>query len=240
MKTSGLLTLLAFGLLLTGCYVGPGVDRAARLTNMAAAEAANVSNPKDRLTRQLNIAHVQIRQGWYKDARANLDAARKTIEASDHDQLDNLARIAGWVSVSELSRRAHDEPAASFACDQALSVLNAITPLSQRCEYVRGLADEVDALRGKAEAAKLLRQAGPWAKTIQDMQYRRTALAAIAHDLFVRDDYDGGRDVLKQEDDPSWRSDTLLALANQSLPYQSLKFGKSVTFETNYLMQSAR
>jgi hypothetical protein len=224
-------------------------DRAARLTSMAAGEAAAITKPRDRLQQQLNIAEMQNLHLWFQDARANLATARKTIESSDHDQLTDLDRIAGWVSISELSRVAGDPAGAAFACQSARKSLLAIEPEATRCEYVRGLSREFYALGDNRSATDLLQQAGGWAKSIPETQYRRRALTAIANDLFGWNQYDAGRDVLRQDDDAAWRSQTLLTLAatenersywahgaTQDKALSS--FGKAVDYKANYQQQS--
>ena len=247
MKTLALVVLVG-AVFLGGCT---STDRAARLTSLAAGEAASITKPRDRLQQQLNIAEMQNLHMWFQDARANLGTARKTIESSDHDQLTDLDRIAGWVSISELSRVAGDAAGAAFACEGARKSLLAIEPEAKRCEYVRGLSREFYALGDKRSATDLLQQAGGWAKSIQETEYRRKALAAIANDLFGWNEYDSGRDVLRQDDDAAWRSQTLLALAaaaaedqRSSFAHGAIQskavpsFGKPVDYKANYQQQS--
>jgi hypothetical protein len=246
MKTLALVVSVG-AIFLGGCG---NTDRAARLTSMAAGEAASIIKPRDRLQQQLNIAEMQNLHMWFQDARANLATARNTIESSDHDQLTDLDRIAGWVSISELSRVAGDAVGAAFACEGARKSLLAIEPEAKRCEYVRGLSREFYALGDSRSATDLLKQAGGWAKSIQETEYRRRALAAIANDLFGWNQYDAGRDVLRQDDDAAWRSQTLLALASTEDERSSWNhgaiqskavpsFGKAVDYKANYQQQSA-
>ena len=241
------LIMLVGAMFLGGC--GTGTDRAARLTSLAAGEAAAITKPRDRLQQQLNIAEMQNRHMWFQDARANLATARKTIESSDRDQLTDLDRIAGWVSISELSRVAGDAGGAAFACQGAQKSLLAIEPESKRCEYVRGLAQEFYALGDRGSAINLLKQAGGWAKSIPEVEYRRKALVAMANDLFGWNDYDAGRDVLRQDDDATWRTQTLLTMAaaedrhwnrTESRSFENAvpSFGKQVDYKTNYQQQS--
>ena len=243
------LVVLAGAMFLGGCDLGDS-DRAAKLTALAAGEASAITKPRDRLQQQLNIADMQNRHTWFQDSRATLATARKTIESSDHDQLTDLDRIAGWVSISELSRVAGDVAGAAFACDGARKSLLAVESEAKRCEYVRGLSREFYALGDTRSASDLLKQAGGWAKSIQETEYRRKALVAIANDLFGWNDYDAGRDVLRQDDDAAWRAQTLLAMAaaegqgrwDKSGAHGSLgaspSFGKPVDYKANYQRQS--
>jgi hypothetical protein len=243
MKTLALV-VLAGAMFLGGCG---NSDRAARLTSLAAGEASSITKPRDRLQWQLNIAEMQNRHLWFQDARVNLATARKTIESCDRDQLTDLDRIAGWVSISELSRVADDHDGAVFACQNADKSLRTIEPEAKRCEYVRGLATEFYALGDRRSAIDLLKQAGGWAKSIQETQYRRLALTVITNDLFGWNEYDAGRDVLRQDDDAGWRTQTLLALAaaedqrfywahtdNTIQSKMAPSFGKQVDYKSNY------
>lgn len=223
------------------------MDRAARLMDLAAKQAGNIKVHRIRLQRQLNIAHMQNQNKWFKDARFNLAQARKTIESAGEKDLGELDRIAGWISISELSRPAKDMQGAKSACQQAVKILGGMEPAKKRCEYVRGIAAELWVLDAKAQARELLRQAGPWASEIEDPAYRRNALVAIAVDLFNYDDYEGGNSVFEQDPDASWRSNTLVELSQAAMPQQLMckmaypsdakTFGKDVRFEANYRME---
>lgn len=234
--------------LICGCGYGRQ-DRAARLVALAAGEAAEITKPRDRLQQQLNIAEMQIRRAWMPDARTNLVAARKTIESADRDQLTDLDRIAGWVSISELSRDAGDYSGATVACDSARKSLTTIQPESKRCEYVRGLSREFFAIGDGRSAVDLLTQAGAWAKGIEQEAYRRQALVALANDLFNWDAFDNGRTVLRNDSDAAWRSQTLLTLAAveetrnrnhtpglhaDAVPGAASSFGLKVDYKSNY------
>lgn len=246
---------LLFLALLTGCTSSPdttGLDPD-RILHMAGEEAGQITAPKERLTRQLNIADRQNRNGHHDDARKTLREARKTLESAQG--LSNHEQLAGWISLSELSRAAQDVPFASAALDQALSALHNLGPVNERCDYVLGVAHELKFLRGKPEAAKLIVTGGQWAVEIPNKDQRRLALLSFADELFRCDDYEGARTVLRHDPDPAWRSDSLmalsdkaryqLALANASttgfdasvsqssiLPQQP--YGKQLDFKTNY------
>lgn len=238
MKAWVFLSLAA--LMLAGCNSSGGFrspDRAERLMALAAGEAGAVPSAKERLSRQLNIAHMQTREGNLYDARDTLAKAQSTLKDPSGD-LDEHTRIAGWVSVSELSRAARDPATARQACKEADHLLHAMTPADKRCQYVRGLAEELEHLDGKAPATALLREAGAWTVEISPVSERRAALQAFASDLFMYDDYDGGLAMLKRDSDAAWRSDTLAALAQQAIPMKS--YGTSLQFESNFMNKSAR
>src|SRR5688572_6586003 len=129
-----------------------------RILHMAGEEAGQIHNPKERLARQLNIAFRQIGNRKEADARSTLARARQTMEAahdaSAHDTppLSDHDRLAGWISISELSRGAEDKGLANVALDRALGHLDRVEPPAARCEYVPGIAREVRELRGDAPA----------------------------------------------------------------------------------------
>ena len=204
-------------------------DRAARLMAMAAAHASDIESPRERLTRQLNIANLQNQEGRAGDARATLTQAAQTIRQAEDGRLDEHTRMAGWVSISELSRRAGDRRSAGGACDEALALLRSIQPPDKRCRYVRGVAHEARLLRGKKASAAILRESGDWAQRIRDRAERRKACTVIASDLFLCDDYRGGDALLRHDDDAAWRSDILLQLAKSAIPQKS--YGSSLNFE---------
>jgi hypothetical protein len=129
--------------------------------------------------------------------------------------LPPLVRIAGWVSVSEQSRRAEDTSAANAACDQAVAELRSVDPATERAEYVVGVANEVRELRGKPVAAKLLVEGAAWAGEVKFPDRRRTALTEIADATFDCDDFPRGLGILHVDPDPAWRSDTLASLAER-------------------------
>lgn len=187
------------------------VDTGARLLLLAGEEAALVPSHGERLTRLLNVAHRQLQRGHADDARVALRQARSTLQESP--SLEEHARLSAWVSLSELSRRARDSQAAREASAEATRFLRALQPVARRTEYVRGLALELRYLDGEAPAVSLLREGASWAAAIDDPQTRRRAYTSIAWDLFLCEDFDGGRDVLRRDTDAAWRSDTLTTLA---------------------------
>ena len=79
----------------------------------------------------------------------------------------------------------------------------------------------------------------------------------LAHDLFLADDYDGGRDALRLDADVDWRTGVLIQLAKEasptdygfanavkmssvdrmklpSAPGAAAQFDKDVTYKTNF------
>jgi hypothetical protein len=187
-----------------------------RILHMAGEEAGQITAPKERLTRELNIANRQTENGHPADARKTLADARKTIEHADKTALTDHERLAGWISLSELARNADDKPFANSALDQALISLNDLTPVQARCEYVLGVEREVKILRGDAPAAKLLVTAAEWAMEIPQQPVRRSAYVAFAEELFRCNDYDGARTVLRHDADAAWRSDSLTMLSDRA------------------------
>jgi hypothetical protein len=155
---ASLIPLLAT--LLLGCQSpGPTPIDPDRLIRMAGEEAGQITAPRERLTRQFNIANRETQAGRAADARQTLRAARDTLAHADATALDDQARLAGWVSLSELSRDAGDKPFASAALDQALAALDQVNPQPDRCPYVLGVERELRALRGNGPAIKLLTDA---------------------------------------------------------------------------------
>lgn len=257
--------LIAIGgvaLLSAGCGQSrPAGGDANRILAMAGEEAGQIPAAKERLTRQLNIANRQTDNGRPADARATLAAARQTLEsagraAGGKDAATRLAegkdekdegltdheRLAGWVSIAELSREAKDERAAGQALDEALTHLRALQPESARADYVTGVAREVKAQRGDAAAATVLVEGGDWAAKIDDRATRRAAFVAIAADLFRCADYEGGRAVLRHDQDAAWRSDSLTALASAAGPIRVMAYPPMLPAEasTNYSIAPAR
>ncbi|HEY8665334.1 MAG TPA: hypothetical protein VIL86_01655 [Tepidisphaeraceae bacterium] len=211
------LALLA-ALFLVGCS-NAGQGRTERLIALASAEAAGIPNVKDRFTRQLNIAELQLRNGDKRGARGTLGQAAGTIKTQDDKQLDAFTQLAGWVSISQLSRGADDKTAASAAIEQALAVLHGIEPASERCQYVVSLAREVRVIRGDVASVKLINEAGPWVASIKEQAERRRALMAFADELFTAEDYSAGQAMLHNDSDAAWRSDTLIAMAYNPAKY---------------------
>jgi hypothetical protein len=191
-----------------------------RILHMAGEEAGQITNPTARLTRQLNVAYRQIENRRKTDARATLAGARQTMEsvhdASVHDQppLSDHDRLAGWISISELSREAEDTGLANVALDRALAHLDRVEPPTARCDYVPGIAREVRQLRGDAAGARLLVRAGEWAVKIAERPTRRAAFVAFAEELFRCNDYESARQMLRRDEDASWRSDALTAISD--------------------------
>ncbi len=238
-----------------GC-ANEGTARGQRLFMMAAEETNQVKAPRERLMRQLNIAEWQINRGKPADGLKTLGYAADTLHAAQEGELDELGRLSGWVSISELSRAGGDKGFALKACDEAVEMLTAIKPAATRCEYVLGIAVEVKELRGQKAAGELLVRAGEWAGDIKDTPTRRQALLAFANRLFDFEDYDAGLALLRREGDAAWRSDTLAMLARASegkgggngvpmaagarsadaarAPAMQKSFGKSVDYESNY------
>lgn len=194
----------------------PTRERSQKLMALAAEEAALIPDIDARLTRLLNFADTQSQRGWSADAKATLAGARTTLESGDAKALSDHARVSGWVSISELSRRIEDAPAAAAACEQAVASIRALEDPARRCDYVMGVANELQYSRGPGDAAALLAQAGPWAREIDDVPRRRQALLSFAAALFNLDDYAAGQQMLRADDDVAWRSDTLVRLASLS------------------------
>jgi hypothetical protein len=195
------------------------VDRpldADRLLHMAGEEAGQITAPRDRLARQLNIANRETESGRPGAARQTLRAARDTLEHADRPALTDHDRLAGWISLSELARSADDNPFANAALDQALAHLNQLTPHQARCEYVLGVERELRILRGDAPAARLLATAADWAVEIPDQSTRRQALIAFAEESARCRDYDAARTILRHDHDAAWRADALTALADRA------------------------
>jgi hypothetical protein len=200
---------------LAGCTTTTTVDKEAKLLTLAAGEAQQIHNPQQRLTRQLNFASRQSARGQTDEARQSLAYAAQTLRDAKDGDLPSQLRIAGWVSISELSRGMKDQAAAKTACDQAVATLRTIGPITDRPDYVIGVAAEVQALSGKPEAAKLLEESAAWIKPMQPQTMQRVALVAVADAIFNDDDYDGGLTLLRTDSDATWRSDTLAMLAEQ-------------------------
>jgi hypothetical protein len=214
--------LLAFVCLLASCTAEvreDGLDPD-RVLHMAGEEAGGIANPTARLTRQLNVAFRQIQHMRLADARSTLGRARGTLEgvhdASVHDQppLSDHDRLAGWVSVSELSREAEDKAVADVALGRALGHLENMQPEQARCEYVPGIAREVRKLRGDKAAAGLLVRAGEWAAKIPELPTRRAAYLVFATELFRANDYEAARLMVRRDGDATWRADALTAVSD--------------------------
>ena len=200
--------------LLVGCASSPPPpDRHARLLTLAAGEAGQIADADDRLRRQLNLAYDELDDNNRAEARGILSAAAQTLRSAKPGQLSPRTLIAGWVSISELSRQADDPATANGACDQAVATLRSLDPVALRPEYVVGVATEVRELRGKPAAAQLLTESVAWAREIPDVHHRRAGLREIADATFTCDDYAAGLAALRTDPDAGWRSDTLELLA---------------------------
>jgi len=189
-------------------------DRSQRIMALAAEEAAAIPDPDTRLTRQLNLADTQIQRGWPVDARVTLTAARDTLQAKDAVKLNDHARISGWISISQLARQADDLALAVGACDSAKAAMTAIEDPAKRCQYVMGISNELQYLKGKPAAAALLALAAPWTRVIDNLPKRREATVAFASALFTLDDFTDAKAMIHQDDDAAWRSQTLQMLAS--------------------------
>lgn len=187
-----------------------------RILHMAGEEAGQINAPKERLTRQLNIANRQTENSHAADARKTLAEARSTIEHADKNALTDHERLAGWISLSELARNADDKPFANGALDRALASLENLTPAQARCEYVLGVEREVKILRRDAPAAKLLVTASEWAMELPQQTTRRSAYVAFAEELFRCNDYEAARAVLRRDPDAGWRSDSLTSISDHA------------------------
>jgi hypothetical protein len=202
-----------------------------RILHMAGEEAGQIASPRDRLTRQLNIANRETETGKPANARNTLALARKTLEDAGKKDLTDQERLSGWISLSELARAADDKPFANGALDRAIVALNQITPDPARCEYVPGIEAEVRILRGGAEAAKLLRTAADWAMDLPP-RTRRSAFVIYTEELFRCNDYDGGKRVMDHEPDAAWRSDALVAMSDRA------RMGQSATALVQSVMET--
>jgi len=188
--------------------------RSRQLVALAATEAAAIEDIDIRLTRLLNLADLQIQRDWSSDARSTLDDAAKTLASSDGQKLTSHARISGWVSIADLRRSTADSSGAISACDHAASAMNALEDPSLRCEYVMGIANQLQYLKGASAAAAILDLAGPWTRSIDDITRRRQAVVSFASALFSLDDFPAGQRMLRHEPNATWRSQTLQQLAS--------------------------
>lgn len=201
-----------------------GAARSRKLLALAGRQAAKIAAVDIRLTRLLNLADQQIQRGHKTEARETLTFAGQTLSSKDAETLSDHVRISGWVSVSELSRAAGDKSAASAACDGAVIVLRAIDDPAKRCDYVIGLCNELQYLKGKAMAAQLLDEAGAWTRSIDSVSLRREAVTGFASALFNLDDYAAGERMIGREQDPSWGADTLMQLASMAQPSGTISY----------------
>ena len=193
--------------------------RSARLLTMAAEEAGFIDSIQDRLTRQLNIADLQIQTGQKSEALKTLDLAGKTLKVEEKDKktLDDFRRIAGWTSVAELAHSAGDDKVALDAYYAAVEQLNSVEPVTRRAEYVLSISEISFTLKGKTEAGQLLVKGGQWASNIKDERVRRYALSTFTNQLISYDDLDSARTVMRNEPDAAWRADTLAMMARSAI-----------------------
>lgn len=208
--------------------IRPTADGGKRLLDLAASEAVNIPDPDVRLTRLLNLADMQTQRGWKHDATLTLGNAETTLRSAQAAELTEHARLSGWISVSELSRAADDTGRANSACDGAVKALLAIDDPGRRCEYVMGIGNELAYLKGNEAAGKLVDQAGPWTKSIDDLQRQRQAVLTFANVLFNLNDYEAGQRMLRNQGDAAWRSETLAQLAAQA----GQKYGSPVAYSS--------
>jgi hypothetical protein len=229
------------------------VTRSAKLLTMAAEEAGSIDVLDDRLTRQLNIADLQIQCGQKSEAIKTLALAVSTLRVREKESastapsteaaggerelpqpFDEFRRIAGWTSVAELAHTAGDSKMANAAYIDAVEALNSVQPEIKRAEYVMSLSEICNTLRGQSEATQLLVKGGQWAQKIDNRTVRRYALATFARQLTNYDDLEDARTVMRNEADARWRSDMFAALARQNITYESDK-----ARETNYAVAAA-
>jgi len=221
-RALGLGVLLA--LAVAGCSKPPVDDRATRVLDLAAQEAANIPQRMDRFARQLNIADTQVRRGQSESARKTLALVQETLVGAKKEEFDDFHRIAAWTSISQIARRAGDKGMATKAADNALATLNDVDPVEQRPQYVASLSEELDALRGHAAAIELLNTGASWAAQLSDANVRRFALYTFADRLIQLDGYDNAKTALEHDPDAAWRTDALMALADQAQGIQEPRF----------------
>jgi hypothetical protein len=223
--------LLASLTLVTCSKKVDGPSRSGRLLTIAGEEAAFITDLPDRLTRQLNIADLQIQAGQKSEALKTLARAAETLQVPEaatqpegaprKPKLDDFARIAGWTSVAELSHIAGDDKSATDAYMNAVEALSSVKPEVTRAQYVLSLSQVARQLRGAAEAGQLLVKGGEWAARIPDQRTRRFALTTFASALVNDDSLEQARTVMRNELDPAWRADTFAALA-RSVPLDAV------------------
>lgn len=213
------LTLLTF--LCAGCHganirpdaIQKSTERSRQLTLLAAREASRVTDADARLTRQLNIANGMRQRFGDEDAVKVLVEARTTLGDVGKD-LSGHTRLSGWVSISQLSREAHDDATAKAATVAAEAELNALPDAAERCQYIMGVAEEVSQTRGNRDAAALLAKGGEWVTSVTDEGERRQARLAFSVALFNLDAWEEGVSTLRHEGDAAWASDMLLAMSD--------------------------
>lgn len=194
--------------------------RSAKLLTMAAEEAAAIDAVAERLTRQLNIADLQIQNNHKDEALKTLALAATTLhqpEKADRQTIDDFHRIAGWTSVAELCYAAGGNKAASDAYFEAVESLNSVKPEPKRAEYVLSLSEVCEKVRGKPEAIALLVKGSGWSAGISDELTRRFAIRTFAGKLVGFDDLEAARQAMRNELDARWRADTFMTIAQQNM-----------------------
>lgn len=199
-------------LILPACAGMKNLERSRRLTVLAAREAANIADADARLTLQLNIANGALDRFEPEDGMAIIAEVAKTLRA-ERERLRGRARLSGWVSASQLSRRARNAAAAAEATRAAAQELDELGSDAERCLYLLGVAEEVRLSQGDVAAVELLSKGGVWANAIENREERRQARLAFASALLALSAFDHAVAVLRNEKDAAWSSAALLALA---------------------------
>ena len=207
-----LVTSLAVLLLAPACATMKANERSRKLTVLAAREAANITDADSRLTLQLNIANGALDRFEPEDGMAIISEVAKTLRV-EREQLRGRTRLSGWVSASQLSRRAKSNAAAAEATRAAAQELEDLGDQAERCQYLLGVAEEVRLSQGDVAAVELLSKGGVWASAIDNREERRQARLAFADALLELSAFDNAVVVLRHENDATWSSSTLLALA---------------------------
>jgi hypothetical protein len=214
----GLLTAwiaaLAFG---AGC--APRDTRFQQLTELATTEVRELPNPVDRLAKFLQLANLQAWHDETAAARAARDDARQVLMQSDSSKLGMEPRLAGWISLAELSREARSLDDSRIAAGQAETLLHSLEPPHERVQYVQSLAREFEQTRGKEAAIALYTRSAEWAVGMDDLKKRRGAYQAIAGSLVALDEVDAAAEVVRRDDDRGWRADSFIALS-RATPYE--------------------
>lgn len=212
MNRRTLMASLAVLLFLPACASVKTEERSRKLTVLAAKEAGHISDADARLTLQLNIANWALERFDPADGMAIIGEVAKTLRA-ERDHLRGRTRLSGWVSASQLSRRAKNSAAAAEAAQAAAQELAELSDQAERCQYLLGVAQEVRISQGDA-AEELLSKGGEWATAIEDRAERRQARLAFANALLEMSAFDNAVAMLRHEQDAVWASSTLLALAS--------------------------
>jgi hypothetical protein len=215
---------LAAAMSLAACGTTP--SRAGRLLTIAGEEANLIDSLSDRLTRQLNIADLQIQANQKGEAIKTLALATATLRAEEKDTklaMDDFRKIAGWTSVAELNKRAGEDKGALGAYLNAVEALNSVKPVATRAQYVLSLSQICNEIRGKQEAIALLVKGGEWAREITHVGTRRYAIFTFSESLVGYDDLEAARTTMRNEPDPRWRSDALMAMGRNEI-YTGVSF----------------